>query len=228
MPSSFHERTIPAAGALLRVRTYRPSSAQAELGGLVFFHAGDAESATHDALCRQLSLASGCVIAACDYRPRFPNAPDDAYFAACYVHEHADDFGIDHRRLGVGGVDLGAGLATTVARLAKERRNPPLVLQLLIAPRLDLRDGHAPDYATAAEREDPRCSPILAKNLIGLPPAWIAYGGDGPLTLQAKAYAERLREVQGLSTAWRFDETLPEQLVRECGRALERLAVAGG
>jgi acetyl esterase len=182
----------------------------------VFFHAGGfvvGAPASHDALCGQLSLASGCAIVSCSYRlaPEhpFPAALDDAYFAACFVHEHADEFCIDHRRLGIAGIEVGAGLAAGVARLAKERRNPALGFQLLLHPVFDVRPaavsglntlGAVPlewaiaQYADAEQREDPRGSPVRANNLIGLPSALIVCAGEDTATRQAAGYAARLRE----------------------------------
>lgn len=238
------ERTIPFPQGSLRACVYRPDGPSgAERAGLVFFHGGrfvGGDPGSHDALCARLSLGAGCVIVSSAYRlapeHRFPRALDDAYFATSFVHEHADEFGIDHRRLGVGGVEVGAGLATSVARLAKERRNPALALQLLIAPCVDLRDGAGP-YATAAECEDPRCSPILARNLIGLPPVILACGDDDPLRAQADAYEARLTEVQvsvrafrgaGAGADFMTAAQAPESAVlRACTQALEHLLGAG-
>ncbi|HKP58244.1 MAG TPA: alpha/beta hydrolase [Polyangiales bacterium] len=204
------EREIPSPGGSLRLRQYRAQAADSgDSFGLVFFHAGAFVTGgveTHAAFCGQLSLASGCVVVSCEYRlapeHRFPRALDDAYFAACFVHEHADELGIDHRRLGIGGIEVGANLATGVARLAKERRNPALGLQVLLCPALDLRsparDWAAGHYASEAERADPRCSPLLARNLIGLPPALIVCGSAAA---DAEHYATRLREAH-VETSW--------------------------
>jgi acetyl esterase len=218
------ERAVASARGELRLRWYQPrdrsgaGTAQAaaeQRGGLVFFHGGGfvaGDVANHDAFCGPLSAASGCSIVSCSYRlapeHRFPAALDDAYFAACFVHEHADEFEIDHRRMGIGGIEVGASLATGVARLAKERRNPALAFQLLVQPVFDFSPaalsgaaeiGAAPfewavaQYVDAPLREDPRCSPMRAMNLIGLPSTFML-AGDGPVAVQAERYAERLRE----------------------------------
>ncbi len=198
------ERSVAMAGAALRMRSFRPEGkGGAECAGLVFFHGGElvaGDPGSHDALCGQLALEVGCVIVSSEYRlapeHRFPSALDDAYFAACHIHELADEFGIDHRRLGIAGIEAGAGLATGVARLAKERRNPALAVQLLIDPLVDVRSGSGvlEHYADAKTREDARCSPLLAKNLIGLPPVFLVSTPGAPLEAQADAYVERLRE----------------------------------
>jgi acetyl esterase len=200
-----------------RHRSGATESRGVERAGLVFFHAGGfvaGDPASHDSFCGQLSVSSGCAIVACSYRlapeHRFPVALDDAYFGTCFVHEHADEFGIDHRRLGIAGIEVGASLATGVARLAKDRRNPALGFQLLINPLFDfapaalsgvpsLSVGAAPlewavaQYIDATLREDPRCSPLRANNLIGLPGALIVCAGEETMTDQAQRYAARLR-----------------------------------
>ena len=227
------EREIGVPGGVLRLRSYRPERAgEQQRAGLVFFHGGAfvvGDPASHDALCGGLSLEADCVVVSSAYRlapeHRFPSAVDDAYFAASFVHEHADEFGIDHRRLGVAGVEVGAGLATTVARLAKERRNPALGFQALLRPWLDLReaDWAIEQYADARVREDPRCSPLLARNLIGLPPVLIAGGETDVRVAQANAYAERLREVH--VAVERCGDPSEADGLRACARAI-RLALA--
>jgi acetyl esterase len=217
------DRSVASARGELRLRCYQPSRpksgklGEGEGAGLVFFHASGfvaGDPASHDAFCGQLSVASGCTVVACSYRlapeHRFPTALDDAYFATCFVHEHADEFGIDHRRLGISGIEVGSSLATGVARLAKDRRNPALGFQLLVNPVLDfapaalsgaasLSVGAASlewavaQYIDATLREDPRCSPLRANNLIGLPAALIVCAGEDTMTDQAERYAARLR-----------------------------------
>jgi acetyl esterase len=214
-----HERTVASARGELGLRWFRSATSPApgnEAAGLVFFHGGGFVAggpASHDAFCGQLAAASGCAIVSCSYRlapeHRFPAAIDDAYFATCFVHEHADEFGIDHRRCGVAGIEVGASLATGVARLAKERRNPALGFQLLIDPVLELAPAAISGMRLAAPaslewavaqyidpdlREDPRCSPLRANNLIGLPPALIVCAGDDAVTEQAERYAARMRD----------------------------------
>jgi len=226
------ELSIPgAAGAVLRLRLFTPqaapestASADALLPGLLFFGAGGYvvdELAGHTALCQQLAVSADCAVLTVSTRlaPEhpFPAAILDAYAATCWVHENAQDLGVDAYRLAIGGESTGASLATAVCRLAKERRNPPLAFQLLLYPVVDLRDsslaqlpasqgelGLLLDSASLAwaaklyapsevAREDARCSPLVARNLIGVPPALIVSAEQDVLRGQIAAYAEALR-----------------------------------
>jgi len=146
-PVYTREIEIPGPAGPLRARLYSPPHAAGPLhAGLVFFGAGFyvvGELSGHTALCQQLSVSADCVVVSVTPRlaPEhpFPAAVEDAYAAVCWIHENAEDLGIDHHKLAVGGESSGATLATTVCRLAKERRNPPLSFQLLLYPVTDLR-----------------------------------------------------------------------------------------
>jgi len=214
--------SIPGPAQPLALRVYEPPQAPGLNSGLVFFGAGGfavGELAGHEALCRQLASTAGYVVVSVETRlapdHKFPAAIDDAYLATCWIHENADELGIDHRRLAIGGESTGATIATAVCRLAKERRNPALSFQLLLYPVTDLRpdalahvaSSAAPAVLTPAvlsrigelylrsdaDRADPRCSPLAARNLIGLPPALIVTAEHDVLREQIEAYAEALR-----------------------------------
>ncbi len=227
------DRSIMGPGGELPLRIYRPASSGL-LGGLVYFHGGGfviGDLDGHDALCRQIALDAGCVVVSVGYRlapeHKFPAAVDDSYLATSWVHENADLLGIDHHRIAVGGDSAGGTLATAVARLAKERRNPALVFQLLFYPVTDLRSFDTPSYLENAtgkfltrdgmrwfadhyvrddqDRADPRASPLAAKNLIGLPPALIITAEHDPLRDEAEAYAQALRAAHNTVTLSRYD-----------------------
>ncbi|HWA01951.1 MAG TPA: alpha/beta hydrolase [Rhizomicrobium sp.] len=217
------DRSIPGPGGEIRVRVYTPVGAGGTLlPGMVFFHGGGfviGDLETHDDLCRCLSNASQCRVVSVDYRlapeHRFPAAVEDCFAATKYVSAHAGEFGIDSARLTVGGDSAGGNLAAVVAQLAKTE-GPRIGFQLLIYPVTRLggpdtpsmrenakgyfleREGmvwftrmYCPD---AAQRNDPRLSPLLASDVSGLPPAYVVTAGFDPLRDEGKAYADRLAE----------------------------------
>jgi acetyl esterase/lipase len=213
--------TIPGPDRFLNARSYTPLHAgAAPLPGLIFFHgggwvAGDLD--THDGVCRRLSNTSGCRVIAVDYRRApehpFPAALDDAWAATEWIADHALELGVDPERLGVAGDSAGAGLAAVVCQQARREGGPKLALQLLICPILDLAreagsrrefaDGYFLDRASMEQDlkhylggfddlYDPRLSPLLAKEMRGLPPAIIHTAGFDPFRDEGEAYAQRL------------------------------------
>lgn len=178
------------------------------------FTIGDLE--THDSLCRQLALRSGCAVLALDYRlapeHRFPAAVDDAWAALAWLHDQADTLGLDGSRLAVAGDSAGGTLAASTAFFARDR-GLPLALQLLITPGtasqpatpshrlfangflLDAASiewffGH---YIDHAQRHDWRFAPLEADDHGGLAPACVVLAECDPLVDEGIAYADALR-----------------------------------
>ena len=67
----------------------------------------------------------------------FPKPLDDCYAATAYVAEHAAVFGVDARRIAVGGDSAGGNLAAAVTLMARDRGGPALAFQLLVYPVTD-------------------------------------------------------------------------------------------
>jgi len=212
--------TIDNPESRIAARLYSASAA-GPVPGLVFFHgggwvAGDLE--THDGLCRRMALASGWRVLAVDYRlaPEhpFPAGLDDCLAATHWAAKNAGSLGIDPARLAVGGDSAGGGLAAAVCLRSRDEGGPPIALQALLCPILDLAGetasrqtfarGHFVDRATIVrdfddycppglDRADPRVSPLRAGSLAGLPPAVIHTAEYDPFRDEAQAYARALR-----------------------------------
>jgi acetyl esterase len=214
------DREVPVEGGTIAVRFYYPDRpADAPLPCHVYFHGGGFWLGTleHFApLCRGLAEEAGCVVASVDYRlapeHKFPGPLEDSYAALCWTAAHAEDLGIDARRLSVGGVSAGGNLAAVTAILARDRDGPQVLLQVLEVPITDLTDlapmelyeeglslptgketyiAHYlrdPDQAAA-----PLVSPVKTARLNDLPPALILTAEYDPLIRDGLAYAERLR-----------------------------------
>ncbi|MDD9940714.1 MAG: alpha/beta hydrolase [Myxococcales bacterium] len=222
-----------AGGGKFAVRVYWPDGT-GPFPALVYLHGGGfvvGSVETHDGFCRTLAAELGCVVASIGYRlapeHRFPIPVADAYTGLSWVHESADEINVDHTRLAVGGDSAGANLATVTARQAKERRGPPLNFQVLYYPVTDLRALDTPSYrefgkqgsfltraemswlrdqylADAAQRNDPSVSPLVATNLIGLPPTYLVTAECDPLRDEGEAYAAALSASGVQTTAERF------------------------
>ncbi len=207
----------------LAARAYTPAGPSSDRWpGLVYFHGGGLVAGnldTHDALCRALARDAACRIVSVEYRlapeHRFPAAVEDAVTSLEDVLDRASDFGLDPRRVGVGGDSAGATLAAIAARECVARAGPRPACQFLLCPVLDMEprtasrhdfgDGYLldaglmardlADYARlSCDRDDPRLSPLRAANLKGLPPALIHTAEFDPLRDEGAAYAEKLRQ----------------------------------
>ena len=202
------KRTIP-------LRCYTPGGLDRPSAGLVYFHGGGLVAGgldTHDALCRTLAHGARCQVVAIDYRlaPEhpFPAAVVDALVATRFVLRHAASFGLDPRRVAVGGDSGGGTLAAIVSQGLQKR----LRAQVLLCPALDFAakrpsrrrfaDGFLLDSATLAADlvhyapqrplEDRRISPLRAGDLAGLPTTVLHTASFDPLVDEGAAYARRL------------------------------------
>ncbi|MCS5715569.1 alpha/beta hydrolase [Herbiconiux sp. CPCC 205716] len=85
------------------------------------------------------------VLISVDYRlaPEHPDPypVEDCYAGLVWVHDHADELGIDPARIVIAGQSAGAGLAAGTALLARDRKGPALLAQILVSPMLDDRDS---------------------------------------------------------------------------------------
>jgi|JI10StandDraft_1071094.scaffolds.fasta_scaffold452439_1 acetyl esterase len=213
---------VPGPAGDIPVRLYAPS-AEPDLPLIVFYHGGGfvvCDLDSHDVPCRMLALESGCAVVAVDYRlspeTKFPGPLEDCYAALVALVARAKEFGCDPTRVAVAGDSAGANLATAVCLLARERRGPAIRHQALFCPCLDARcdstsmhelgEGYMLSrdvmkwfweayVAQPADLTNPLVSPVLEKNLAGLPPASITTAEYDPLRDEAEQYADQLRAV---------------------------------
>jgi acetyl esterase/lipase len=146
----------------------------------------------------------------------YPGPIEDCYRGLLWVHEHADELGVDRDRIGVAGVSAGGGLAAALALLARDRGEVPLAFQLLDCPMLDDRqqtpssrlDG-LPVWSRASNefgwrsylgdlygRDDVpyTAAPARATDLTGLPPAFVSVGTVDGFRDEDVDYATRLNQ----------------------------------
>ena len=224
-PPEVAEMGLLLAPGPVALRAYRPAGAKPDeqLPALVYIHGGGwviGDVDTHDVLCRQLANGARCAVYSVDYRlaPEhpFPAAVDDCIAALKFVAGR-------HQRVAVGGDSAGGNLATVAALHARDHGGPKIAFQLLIYPATDQRGEHPSvtrngegylltkkvmDYFQAqylprrSDFLDWRASPLLAKSLAGLPPAYVLTAGYDPLLDEGREYAERLAR-EGVEVAYR-------------------------
>ncbi len=236
--------TVSGASGPLGARLYVPDGIGEHGGLLVYFHGGGfvvCDLETHDNTCRFLAVQAGVPVLSVDYRRapehRFPAAIEDALAAFRFAVGHAVEFGAGPARVAVGGDSAGGNLAAGVARLAVADGGRTPAFQLLFYPWLDLsrkRDSYRlfGDGFYLTEREldwykdhyvaepgdalDPRCSPLLAEELGGIAPAYIATAGFDPLRDEGEEYAARLRAA-GVPVVLRRHQGLVHAFVNAIG-----------
>ncbi|ARU06826.1 alpha/beta hydrolase [Comamonas serinivorans] len=208
-------------GAEIGARLYapRPQGEGDPLPVLMYFHGGGftvGNLATHDVLCRVLSVQSSAAVVSVDYRLapeyRFPTAVHDSWDALDWLVREAEGLGLDGRRLAVGGDSAGGTLAAVAAVHARDI-GLPLALQVLFYPGTcahqdtpsHTRFAHSPlldealitwffqQYIDEVDREDWRFAPLVSADVDGVAPAWIGLAEVDPLVDEGVAYADKLR-----------------------------------
>jgi acetyl esterase len=230
------DRGVPGPAGPIKIRVYTPDG-EGPFPVLVFFHGGGfvlGDLGTHDSVCRELSSGAKVVVVATDYRlspeHRFPAAADDCIAVTRWVMKNAAQINGDANRVAVGGDSAGGNLAAVVSQQIRDHDPTKLAAQLLIYPttRLDgvatksmvdnatgyllLRDdmdwfrGHylGPDV----DGKDVRVSPILAKDLTGLPPALVQTCEYDPLRDEGEDYGKALKAAGVPTVITRYDGSI--------------------
>ncbi len=212
----------PGPRGPIALRLYRGAGTTdgTPLPALVFLHGGGwviGDLDTHDGVCRHLANTARVAVVSVDYRlapeHKFPAAVDDSIAATDWIAANADELGLDATRLAIGGDSAGGNLAAVVCLAARDRGTPRLRFQLLIYPAVDMAMNHDSHrvhtsglpltHATAAwfrdlyltgvgDQADWRASPLRARDLKGLPPAYVMTVGYDPLHSEGEAFARAL------------------------------------
>jgi acetyl esterase len=152
---------------------------------------------------------------------KFPAAVEQCYQLMKWIFNNPDDLKSDPQRLGIGGHSAGGNLAASVCLLAKERKEFTIkcqiidyaVLDLATSPRekrprspnllseertklpVELAEKYNDWYLRkSADGLNPLASPLLAKDLAGLPPALVIAAENDVLCNEDQIYAMRLKE----------------------------------
>ncbi|ANI90521.1 alpha/beta hydrolase [Arachidicoccus ginsenosidimutans] len=218
------EKTITEDGLTVKIHIVKPKGAKDGLPVFMFFHGGGwilGDYPTHKRLVRDLVVNSGAVAVFPDYTPspeaHFPVAINQAYAATKWVSEHGDEIAVNGSKLAVAGNSVGGNMAAVVALMAKDKKGPKLLQQILLWPVTDadfsresydkyaqgrflttplmkwMWDNYLPD---AAARKNKYASPYQAslEELKGLPPALVQVAENDILHDEGVAYARKLDE----------------------------------
>jgi len=196
------ELQIPSDGAPVPARLYEPVNLPAGSPLLVYFHGGGwviGSIDTHDVTCRYLARNAQVRVLSVGYRlapeHRFPAAADDAHTAFRFAAANAEALGADPSAIAVGGDSAGANLAAAVCLDTVRANGARPVFQLRFFLTDDDMTWFVDHYCPDVDgRADPRLSVLLADDLRGLPPAYVATAGFDPLRDEGNAFADRLRE----------------------------------
>jgi acetyl esterase len=217
---SVRDDSFPGPAGPVPIRVYTPAC-EGPWPLTVYFHGGgwvlgDLDSS--DSQCRLLCRACATVIVSVDYRlaPEhpFPAAVDDCHAATRWAYAHAASLGADASRMAVAGDSAGGNLAAAVSLMSRDGKAPPIRFQLLVYPITN------PNFDTASymangtgyfltqdamqwfwaqycprprDRDDPYAAPLLARDLCGLPAAFVLTAEYDPLCDEGEAYAARLK-----------------------------------
>ncbi|MDE3007705.1 MAG: alpha/beta hydrolase [Acidobacteriota bacterium] len=257
---------IELEGRTLDARLYVPFGDEGR-GLVVYLHGGSfvvGDLDTHEGLCRRLAADTKMRFLALDYRlaPEhpFPAALDDVRDALRFVASHRDDFGEATARLIVLGDSAGANLATVACAQTRDE-DLDVVAQVLIYPTLGpevvtksahvyasgyvlnlehLRYDYRQYLGDFTNHTDPRVTPLMSSDLVGVPPAIVVVAEHDPLRDEAIAYAGllenfgvsvRLLEAKGMVHGFlRFGNLAPEALaiIDDLAEYLHALTDLGG
>ncbi len=210
----------------VRVRIYKPHDPPNALPALFWIHGGGyvmGDIEQDDRLMKQLVKRIGCVAASVDYRVApehpFPAPVEDCYAGLKWLFDNADQLGVDKSRIAIGGASAGGGLAAGLALLVRDRKEVPVIFQLLIYPMIDDRNQTPASYAITDPRVwnresnrlgwkaylgreggapdvSPYAAAARATDLTNLPPAFISVGTLDLFVDENIEYAQRLIQAE--------------------------------
>jgi acetyl esterase/lipase len=164
------------------------------------------------------------VVVSAEYRlapeHRYPAQIEDAYSGLQWTASHAGMIGADPSRIVLAGKSAGGGLAAALALLARDRKGPLPIGQILICPMLDDRNDTPSAFQMAGLGVWDRTSnqtgwsamlgehravadvpayaaPARAQDLSGLPPAFLDVGSAETFRDEVVAYAARIWQAGG-------------------------------
>ncbi|SER86666.1 alpha/beta hydrolase [Psychrobacillus sp. OK032] len=219
-------------GEEIGLRIYTPEG-KGPFPVFVYFHGGGwalGDLEIIDPILRWVTNETNTLVVSVDYRLapeyKFPIPAEDCYAATKWVSENISQYNGNPKQIAVGGDSAGGNLAAVVPLMSKDRGGPNIALQVLLYPVTNnsfdtksyLENGKGNYLETSAmhwfskqyfnneeDKLNPYASPLLAKDLSGLPAALIFTAEYDVLRDEGEAYAERLKEAGVPVNLTRFD-----------------------
>ena len=191
----------------LKIRIYEPTGRKELLPASLFFHGGGflfGSVYRQERMCQGYVKNVGCIMVSVEYRLapkwKYPAPIEDGYAALEWVYAHGAEIGVDHSRLALCGLSAGGTIVAAVALLARDRKGPPLRLQMPLYAELDCRMSYPScreitsykvwcyannrtswnQYLDPDREVDGYASPGLCEDLSGLPPLFSYIGQLDP------------------------------------------------
>ena len=205
--------SINEGGRTTPLRIYMPDALK-NLPIILFIHGGAWVAGnldTHDNLARYLCRGAQALVVSVGYQNspegKFPLPLEQCNDALLWIVQHAQEFQADKTRLAVVGDSAGGNLAAALCLFVRDPKGPAIDLQVLINAVMDPNSSGVQPQGDALDNErwyiaqyvrnpqdvmNPYVSPILAKNLTGLPPALIIIGEKDAFREGDERYADRL------------------------------------
>lgn len=248
---NFTKATFKEKNKEVKVVIVKPKKSKELLPTLIYFHGGGwvfNSFETHKRLMRDITLKAKVAIVFVEYsrapEVKYPIANEDGYLATLFVSKNGKEYGLDPNRIIVGGDSAGGNMATVVAMIAKERKKPNLLGQVLLYPVTDTnlntksyeqfskghyltRDTMKWFWKVYAPKEETHLLPTVAplraslEELKNLPKTLLITAEYDVLRDEGEAYAKKLRmaEVPVIST--RYGGTIHDFVVLNALRETE-------
>lgn len=207
----------------ISVRVHRAALPEEMRPAILTIHGGgyvigsyDMDDVLHDHWCQHLGTVGISVQYRLAPETPYPGPIEDCYAALRWIHEHAEELGVDPARVGVQGISAGGGLAAALTLLARDRGEFPFAFQLLECPMLDDRQttpsiGAAGLFVWNAESNEfgwrsylgdlygsddvpPYAAAARATDLAGLPPTGVLVGSIDGFRDEDVEYAQRISQ----------------------------------
>ncbi len=154
----YEEHTF--GGNTVKLWIYYPRRPAGKTGrpGFLYLHGGGWIGGTPFAVenpCRLLAERADCVVFNVDYslapeRP-YPNGFNDCWNTLVHVYEHAEDYGVDREKLGMGGDSAGGNLTAACALKDRDLGRGILKYQALLYPAVTFVTKGVPGYRWSIE-----------------------------------------------------------------------------